>query len=242
VAWGSKAPPLKLVWFESVTDWLAGYAYDAEAKKWGWVPRPVLPEGVSRPGMTAILAMVMRATESSTNEALVSARWIEHMTGVNQGVAARALDFLESAGWLVWSQRRRNRVKVYRLTIPSADDHSAPAAPGLDSSADSGADSGADDDSDTPGTPGTPQEDLQREAGAARCPNCGVVDGHDLDCAYRPWDDDEAAMRNLAAAGIGFEVVEHRCCEVCDGCEGELIEARGRRVHPRCAPRRWRVA
>jgi hypothetical protein len=37
-------------------------------------------------------------------------------------------------------------------------------------------------------------------------------------------------------------VVDSRCCEVCDGCEGEVVATRGVFVHPGCAPSHWRVS
>ena len=52
----SSKPPHKLVWYEGVTDWLSS--------------RPEL--STTRSAMNQTAAMVMRATRSQTNEALVA--------------------------------------------------------------------------------------------------------------------------------------------------------------------------
>lgn len=135
----TKVPPYKLAWFEAVTDWIS----ELGAKE--------LPEGVSRPGLVSIAALVLRSTKTATSEALVAARWIERMAGVNRGAAVRGLAFLEECGWLVWTGRTLNRVKLYTLSIQVVTDrhHSR-------SSGDASGDDGGDASSHTPGTPGTP--------------------------------------------------------------------------------------
>jgi len=171
-----KKPPFKLVWFDAVTSWLAGL--DEEGEHTG--PLPDLR--VTRSAMNQTVAMVLRATKSKTNEAMVAARWVERMTGVNQGKAAKAIGDLEKHGWLHWTQRRVNRVKIYRITLPRVLTH--PQHYG--SSADTSADTSADSFSDTPGTPGTPLETRRREE-RVLCSNCERTDGHDDDCPQRPF-------------------------------------------------------
>lgn len=178
----AKKPPMKLVWFEHVTDWLAGQAES---------PPPQLPEGVSRPGMSAVLGMVLRATRSETSEAVVSARWVEAMTGVNRGSVLKALAFLEAYRWLSWTQRRRNRVKVYEITFSPVVTNTHHLEP----SGDTSGDGSGDDYSHTPGTPGTPLEDFIEEEDGVLCVNCEVIDGHEVDCPEHPFDSDSDAER-----------------------------------------------
>jgi hypothetical protein len=47
-------------------------------------------------------------------------------------------------------------------------------------------------------------------------------------------------MRNLTAAGIGFEVIDDPCCDYCTRCDPDVIELRGVLVHPSCVQASWR--
>lgn len=222
-----KVPPFKLVWLEAVTDWLAGL--DDEGRP--TLPLPSL--AVSRSAMNQVVLMVLRATTSATNVAMVSARWVERMTGVNHGTAAKALTDLELFGWLYWTQRRENRVKLYHITIPGGEDVSAPASAATSSSAETSAETSAENVSHTPDTPGTPLEDLTEEKQGPVCRSCGAVGRHDPDCTYRPFEDASMSGEQLLAVELGAEVV------LCAECHqpGDLVkfpQDRNRWMHPEC--------
>ncbi len=186
----SKGPPLKLAWSEEIRDWLDGDVHgrpESYAVCW------------------SVVLAVVHATTSKTSTALLSARWVESKYHINKSKASRVLNYFAAHGWIKDTGRRVNRVPVYEITIPTgrrSGDTVLPGStqarsgdtvlPGSDRSGDGSGDGSGDDGVPHSRTPGTPQEDINKEKreetrklAEAECANCGRIEDHDPDCPYR---------------------------------------------------------
>lgn len=217
--------PIKLSWREEVLAWINEN-------------RRLLPTGVSRPAAHAVVGMLMESAHIDGRDVMASARWLEKTTGVNHDAAGAVVFFLVEHGWLEDTFQRGPRGVPILDLVPeearritprsdvdaSAEDHSA--VEGGQRGSHRG--STAEDDSNT-----TDHRTHQyTEEKKSQCGNCGRIEEHDLDCAYRPFDDARSAslvdlMRELDALPVP--------CEVCGSTYGELVWCHRAWVHPWCA-------
>jgi hypothetical protein len=88
-------------------------------------PTRSMPE--SRAVMQGAAALVMRATTSATGEAWLGVVWMEGKLGMNRARCAGIVEFFETTGWLAWTGRYQDRVKVYEITQPDESEAQAPS-------------------------------------------------------------------------------------------------------------------
>lgn len=106
--------------------------------------------------------------------------------GLHSETVRNALAWLRDQRLIVHVRNRARGLHEYALQIPDTRPSDQIAARGL-SEPDRGSDRGSDRGYETTNgvTPVTPLEDINEEEA---CANCDRVDGHDPDCAYRPFE------------------------------------------------------
>jgi hypothetical protein len=208
VAGAKRRPSIKLTWREEVLHWVN-------------VNRHELPEGVSRPAAHAVVGMLMQAADEHGRNVIASSRWIERETGVHHLAAADLVEWLVEHRWLEGTGRVWNRtpmldlVPQVRRDLPHPEDTSGEA---------SGEASGEDYSHTTVTTVTTRKTSPKREQGF-RCSNCGQVDGHDQDCAYRPFDDLIPEPEPVRCSCVGLDGAHTAgCAEVAISNLGDLFD------------------
>lgn len=212
----AKSKPIKLTWLEAVVDHLTEFS------------------PTNHPVVLAVSVVLVKHAKRDGTDVYPSMARMGRESGLRSWSTVRSvLDWLLAERLIEYVGNRARGLRVYRLTIPQNLNHRDPdseirasVTASLGSSSkdsESRSESRSDPHSSRTNTvtPVEPLEDFSKEGrGVEECLNCERIDGHDPDCAYRPFDDCNSAVADQRLAPE-FDTAEARCA-ICDQPGGDL--------------------